>query len=225
MLKNFNKNEALYLTKPIGYLFLFAMFIFLSLSLGLRQITKLSASIDELKTEENLLNQKIFVLGKVSEVVSDNTTFLDLAIPSKAPTLYGLSQIKNQAVRNNLLVSGVRTGSSVPLENGILSSSISFDVEGSKADLYNFIWSFKMSMPIMNVDKIKISSLVPVARAYVTLNVFSSDLPKTIPSVSSSVQNFTAEEVGLIQELANYTKPVFLEPKSTEVVPKSDPFN
>lgn len=224
-MNNFNKIEGAYLAKPIMYLVVAVIIIVASLSFGLGEISKLTSKIDEVKAEENLLNQKVFVLGKVTEVVSDNTTFLDLAIPSRAPTLYGLSQIKNLATKNNLLVSGIRTGASVPVPGGISSNSISFDVEGSEVDLYNFIASFKSSMPIMNVDKLKISSISPIARAYITVNVYSAELPKSIPSVSTSVQDFTAEEIETIRTLAGYTMPVFIEPKSTEVTPKEDPFN
>lgn len=58
------------------------------------------------------------------------------------------------------------------------------------------------------------------------MNVYSTDLPKTIPSLSTAVNTLTDEEIKLLTELSKFTLPVFVEPKATEVtVTKEDPFN
>ena len=56
-------------------------------------------------------------------------------------------------------------------------------------------------------------------------SVYSSELPKTIPSISSVAVDLTDEELNLLNELVSYTLPVFAEPKATEQQVKEDPFN
>lgn len=224
-MQNFNKTETMYLAKPILILAVVILLVVVTIIFGLNQITAQITKIEDSKAVENSLNQKVFVLQKVSEVIKDDTTFLDVVIPSKAASLYGLSQIKNQAARNNLLLTNVRTSGAVPLEGGISKISVSFDVEGKMFTIYEFLKSFKQSLPLMSVDKVKVSTIDPIARALVTLNVYSAELPRTIPSVSATVEDFTPEEIGIIRNLSTYNLPVFIEPKATDIIPKEDPFN
>jgi len=76
----------------------------------------------------------------------------------------------------------------------------------------------------MKVDKVKIdASLIP--HATISINVFSADLPKTIPAVSSATNELTADEINILKELATYNMPTFIEPKANTEEQREDPFN
>lgn len=223
-MKGINKNEISFLIKPLFFVsFLVALFVSGTI-IGFNQITSIVSKIDEAKKTESLLNQKIFILEKVSEKVSGDTTFLDIVIPNKSAVLYGLSQIKNQAVTYNLLVSNIKIGNLTPDTSGVNKALITFDIEGDESSIYTFLNSFSRILPIMNINKVKINKSGPVVKATATLNVYSSELPKTIPSVSSSAPDLSAEEINLLKELSTYTLPVFSEPKAQETQAKEDPF-
>ncbi|MEK7100393.1 MAG: hypothetical protein AAB872_01120 [Patescibacteria group bacterium] len=222
---NITKGEISFLIKPVIFLVVLIILFILLISIGIRQVTLAIGKIDESKKVETALNQKITILQKVSQVISGDTTFLDMVVPSKTAVLYGLSQVKNQAYKSGLLISNIKTGTPVADKNNIYKTSISFDVDGNEIAIYDYLKSFSRVIPLMNVEKVKISNSATVARATATLSVYSSELPKTIPSISSVAVDLTDEELSLLNELVSYTLPVFAEPKATEQQVKEDPFN
>ena len=96
---NITKGEISFLIKPVIFLVVLIILFILLISVGIRQVTLAIGKIDESKKVETALNQKITILQKVSQVISGDTTFLDMVIPSKTAVLYGLSQVKNQAYK------------------------------------------------------------------------------------------------------------------------------
>lgn len=220
-----NKTELNFLIKPVLLLGTLLILTAVLIIIGVNQVTSIVSKTNESKRNEILLSQKISILENVSRVISGDTTFLDVVIPSKAAVLYGLSQIKNQAAQNALLISNAKTGAPVPEKNGIFKTLISFDVEGQEASIYTFLSSFSKVLPLMSVEKVKISTSGSIARATTTLSVYSAELPKTIPSVSTVAVDLSADELSLLKELTTYTLPVFIEPEAQEVSTKQDPFN
>ena len=152
-----NKNEVMYLIKPMLILVTLIILVILLVVIGMKQITTVITKINESKQAELLLNQKITVLEKVTTVISGDTTFFDFVIPSKTSVLYGLSQIKSQASKNSLLISTIKTGSMIPEKNGISKNAITFEIEGSESSVYTFLTSLSKMLPLMNVDKVKIN--------------------------------------------------------------------
>lgn len=213
------------LIKPIAILFSLIMVLVIVVFMGLKQISSLITKINESKESEVLLSQKVSVLEKVTKVISGDTTFLDVVIPSKAAVLYGLSQIKNQASINGLLVLNIKTSASTLDKNDIFKNQISFDVEGNSDSVYIFLASFSRILPLMNIEKVKINESSSVVRVATTLSIYSSQLPKTIPSVSSVAVDLSDAEIKLLNELTAYTLPIFIEPKAQEDSLKEDPFN
>lgn len=220
-----NKGEILFLIKPILFLIIIAILLVVLILVGINQVKSVIAKTNESKEIEITLNQKITILQKVTEVISGDTTFLDLTIPGKSAVLYALSQIKNEAYKNNLLVSNIKTSAPVSIKSEMFKNSISFDVEGDETSVYNFLKSFSKLIPLMNIEKVKINSSGSNTSAVISSSVYSAELPKTIPSVSSIAVDLTDAEVNLLNELTSYTLPVFIESKALETQPKEDPFN
>ena len=219
------KAELMYLLKPVLILLSLLILLFLTISIGYNQVKNIISKTEASKKVETTLNEKISILENVTRVISGDTTFLDVVVPSKAATLYGLSQIKNQGQINGVIISNVKTGTLTPDKNGLSKAPISFDAEGSEESLYTFLQSFTRVLPLMNIESVKISNTGSIAKATVALTVFSAELPKTIPSVTSVTNDLTPEELSQLKDLATYTLPIFIEPKPIEVSPKEDPFN
>ncbi|EKE05789.1 MAG: hypothetical protein ACD_19C00176G0011 [uncultured bacterium] len=220
-----NKSEIQFLVKPMTILIvLLASFVVLS-TFGLKQIKSEIAKNDESKAMESKLKIKVSVLQNVSQVISGDTTFLDVVIPNRGAVLYGISQIKSQAIKANLFISNMRTGAESPENNGVSKSSISFDVEGPEVSIYEFFNSFSKTLPLITVDKIKISGSPDLSKATATIGVYSTKLPKTIPPIESSVDGLTADEEKLLKELITYTLPEFTDPEVSGIQTREDPFN
>lgn len=219
------KGEVMYLIKPVSILLLLLVLLIATISIGYNQVTALISKTNVSKTTETSLNEKISILENVTKVISGDTTFLDVVVPSKASILYGLSQIKTQAQQNEVTISNVKTGTMTPDKNGVSKAPISFDAEGSEDAIYKFLQTFTKVLPLMNIETVKISSGTAVVKATVAMTVFSAELPKTIPSVTSVATDLSPDELKLLKELATYTLPIFIEPKPIEVEVKADPFN
>lgn len=219
------KGEIKFLIKPALLLSVVILLIVFVGFMGFRQITAMITKLNEAKTSQIALNKKISVLESIPDVISEDTTFLDAVLPNKTAVLYGLSQVKNQAIKNNLLVSDLKTGGVLSEENSVSRTLLSFDIEGQGPSVYEFLRSFSKTIPLMSVDKVKINKTADLLKASVTISVYSSELPKTIPSLSSAVNELTPQEIELLKELVSYTLPVFIQPKAQENSSKEDPFN
>lgn len=220
----FENNEIKFLIKPLGILFLIVTLYFVLFYFGLSQINAIRSKISEAQKLVNILSQKITVLESLPEAISGDITFLDVALPSKAASLYGLSQIKNQSALFNLILTDIKVANPIEQE-GYTKYLLSFYVEGTSENVASFIESFAKVLPLMNVNKIEIENKSGVSKANVGINVYSAEYPTKIESVSSEIPQLTNEDIALIKEMAGFTMPKFIEPKAFEGEAKVDPFN
>lgn len=218
-------NQIQFIIKPLSFFLLFSLILILTAFFAVKQINDIRAKISNSKRVESSLNTKISTLQKVDKKISENITFLDIALPSRASALYAINQIKVNASKYNVLVSNLRTGSSSLDDGSISTSLVSFDVDGKIYDLYNYLESFSKVLPIMNVTKTTINLSGDIAKASVSISVYSATLPTQISAIAESVNDLTPEEENLLSEIANYELPSFVEPKPQEGLTKEDPFN
>lgn len=220
------KSQLNFLAKPAGILVAIIGLLVFALSFGLKQITSVRAKIAAGNKSETTLKQKVQTLETVAEILPGDVTFLDIVLPSKGSVLYGLSQVKNQSLSNNVAISSLKTGTQIPESDGVYKTSISFDAEGDEQSIYNLLNSFSKLLPLMNVDKVSLNKSGDLARASISVSVFSSELPKKIPALTESVKELTKEEITTLTELATYSMPQFVEPGvDNSEAKKADPFN
>lgn len=218
-------SEIKFLIKPVSILLTLSILIISTILIGINQYSSVTSKIEDSKNVQLGLNKKLGTLQSIPDALSGDTTFLDVALPHKTAVLYGTSQIKLQSTKNNLVVSNIKTGAATEESGTILKTPISFDVEGDESSIYDFFQSFKKVLPLMNISRVKVSKSGSATRASALLNVYSADLPKTIPSISSSVNELTAEEIKTLKDISQYTLPTFIEPEVQTITPKADPFN
>lgn len=220
------KGEIEFLIKPLAiFVLIIALFVTV-LVLGIKQISSIGEKNDGLKRSVSSLEQKVATLEEVEQVLAGDNTFLDIVLPGKGAVLYGLSQIKNQAVQNNVSISSIKTGNEIKVNGDISKNAIGFEVEGEEANVYLFLQSFSKILPLMNVDKVSLVRSESIARATVSLSVYSAELPKRIPAVTEAVKDLTPSEVDLLKEISQYSLPLFIEPvPDTGQTVKENPFN
>lgn len=220
------KNEIKFLKKPVIILFIIIILLIIVSYIGMKNLSSLKAKMDENKIIETTLGQKVLILETVASVLPDDITFLDIVLPSKGAVLYGISQVKNQALTFNLLVSNMKSGTTVAEENGVSKNSISFEILGEEQNIYQFIDSFSRLLPLMTVDRVSFNRSLDIIRAEVTISVYSASLPQKIPSLAGAINELTSKEINLLKELITYGLPQFIEPKVNDVFDKKvDPFN
>jgi len=221
------KGEINFLIKPLAILSVAVLLLILVVIFGFNTVNQTRDQIAVNQVIESQLSKKVLALESMTVTLPGGVNFLDIVLPSRGGVLYGLNQIKIQAFNNQLLLSGVKTGNVVPEKEGLMKASISFEVEGDERSIYNFIASFSSVLPLMTVDKVNFASTEGISRASVTLNIFSADLPKKIPSLTGAVKELTNQDINLLRELSGYQLPSFVEPViNTGVINQGrNPFN
>ena len=220
------KNEINFLIKPVAIMFVVVVLTLTVAVLGFNKIVLIKSENEQAKEKEMVFQTKALILEQVETVLPGDITFLDVVLPSRGSVLYGLSQIKNQAIVYNLFLSNVKSGTLIPENAGVSKVTISFEAEGEEQNVYKFLDSFSTLLPLMNIDKVSLSKSASLVRANVSINVFSAELPKKIPALTAEINELTAKEVALLKELATYTLPQFIEPQVSETTgQKEDPFN
>lgn len=209
------KGEINFLIKPLSILAVVVLLLILVVIYGLNSVNKIRLEIDADKSVEASLTQKVLALETVTTNLPGDVSFLDIVLPSRGGVLYGLNQIKIQAVNNQLLLTGIKTGNVIPESNGLMKSAISFEVEGDEQSIYNFLAAFSNVLPLMTVEKANFTTAAGAARAGVTLNIYSAELPKKIPSLTGAVKELTSQDITLLRELSGYQLPSFVEPGVT----------
>lgn len=218
-------SELKYIIKPGALLLTLIVMFILVITLGYKQISLLYLSTGEIKENERLLSLKLDILQTVDEVLADDISFIDIALPSRGSVLYGISQVKKLALTKNVLVSNLKTSAQALEENGISKIPITFSVEGSEGDIYSFLSTFYSALPLMNLEKVKIDKTEGVAIAAVTVSVYSAALPEKIPALAEGVDGFTNEDIQMLNRLSDFTRPDFFDPRPSEGSTRDDPFN
>lgn len=218
-------NELKFIIKPVLLLTILIILFTAVFFIGVKKITTIKAQINDSKKMEAVLGQKVSILETIPNIILGDTTFLDIALPSRGAVLYGLNQVKSQAVLNGVIITNLKTGSVSPEKDAISKVNITFDVSGPSENLYTFLSSFSKLLPLMNVDRARISTIDSTVNANVTINVYTAELPKKIQSITENAEELTDDDIETIKTISNYTIPEFIEPKPFEGEAKPDPFN
>ncbi len=214
-----------YLLRPIVIIGVILVLIGIVFSVGYRQIFNLYTTVGELKDTQVKLAGKLDTLQSVKEVLDENITYVDVALPRRTSVLYGLSQVKKIAFLNNVRTANLKAGAMALGDNGISRSSIVFEAEGLQEDVHKFLLSFYNALPLMSIDKVKLNNVDGSTRADVTLFVYSADNPEKIPAVTDSINGLTSEDIAVLNKISTYVEPEFFDPKPIEEVQKENPFN
>lgn len=223
-MKNSIFKDIKFLSIPLIKLTVMLFVTVITLSLGLNKINQTRAKLNEIKLENTKLNQKLSILNSISEVLSSDMNFLNLALPVKSSALYGISQLKNLASQNNLSITNIKSSNPTSLEGDIFKTTISFDIAGSEIDTFSFFEILTKVLPIMNYTKVKFTIHDNILETNLAVEVYSSSLPKLIPSVTTVANDLTKSEIDLFEELKTYKMPEFTTPTVQEFPAKESPF-
>ena len=219
-------NKLKYMFKSVSIFIIVTILLFISLFFGIRQVNFLNNQISESRKLELILNNKVTILKSVDNKLYADMNVIDIALPSSSAVLFAVNQIRLQATRNNISLGNMISLKPVLLDNQITKNPIEVEVTGELSDVYNFIESFSNSLPLMDVVSVKFDKSKTPLLVLLSINVYSTELPKTIPSVIGAVKELTDEEIKLMSDLLKYNLPEFtnLKPLENNQL-KEDPFN
>lgn len=219
----FSANDVKFLAKPFAILMGVVIVFGLICYFGYKQITAVSAKLKDAQRLQGVLTKNLSILQSFTAEVEDKQTFIDLVLPSKNSPLFVMSQVKFLSFERGLTVSNMRAGASSDSQ-GLIKSSVSFDLEGEVSEIDQFIQELSKSLPISLISKLRTTIEGSLARASFTVDVFSADNPDKIPALTAPKTALTDQERQILIGLTQYRLPQFVEPTAQDEQPRSDPF-
>jgi hypothetical protein len=219
-----SQTDLKFLAKPFGFFALSLVVLISVLSFGIKQIRQTNDKLGDAKKLKSILTQNVNTLSSVDEEIAEQQSFIEVVLPESNSQLFFISQARKMAYEKQVFITNIKTGMSTEADNGLSKASVSFDLEGPVDSISDYIDEIKMTLPLISVEKVETTMANDLARSSITVNVYSAELPKKIPSLTSAVASFTAEEKELLVGLLDYTLPTFLKPEPTEPTQRDNPF-
>jgi Tfp pilus assembly protein PilO len=178
-------------------------------NIGLGRISDMRRQISTSQRNVATLTEKISVLTTVQNVVADNASVVAIALPDSNPSLAVLNQLKSLAATNSVVLASIKSGAEIQDASGLSRSDITFEVQGGKGEVVNFIKSISTIAPISVVDQIRLNQTNATTRASLTVKTYWSSLPTQLPAVTQAVSQLSQEEIQQIGELQGLIRPQF----------------
>lgn len=195
-----------------------------AIKFGLSKISTKKSEVNQAKINREILQTKLNSYEQVDQAVLGKSDISVYVLPDSNPSLLVRSQINSIAFENQLLLSGFKAGAEVKDKLGVSRVDISFDVDGSKDAIFNFLKSTNEISPLVLVEKVKIAESTDTVKASINASSYWSSLPEKLPPLDSKVNSLSQEDIDFILSLGNLRAPAFfsLQPSSEGIV--ADPF-
>lgn len=223
-LANISGNMKSVITSILPLTIVIILFVIVG-QFGIGKVIDIRNQISKAEKDLNVLNQKISLLQSFSGTISENSKVSFIALPDTNPSLTVMSQIKIVSSMFGVLISGNKSGAPIDESNGMSHVDISFQVTGSRSQVFLFLKSLSSIAPIIIIDKIKISEGAGIVRADTTIRSYWSALPKTLPTLTSPITDLTPAEKEILNSITTLTQPAFVSVPAQDSVGKTDPFN
>lgn len=225
-LKLIPANLQKFLLPIISLVSLVILFV-ITVSIGYSRISSQLAQIEQAKKDKNTLTQKESFLREVDRNILTKSDSVVRAVPYTNSALFLFSQLKILANQKSVVVSNLKAGSDSLDPNLILSFvDVSFDVDASSPNVFDFIKATAGLAPLSNLQKATLTGSGAFLKASVVLRTFFSPLPEKLPSLADPVSALSNEEIEIIAKLDSLSPPALSEvvaaPAATTL--REDPF-
>jgi Tfp pilus assembly protein PilO len=225
MASQLKKNKVLYTP-----LFIFIVVI-ISLGIGIstvfKQFSSLTSKISVEKSQLNLLQARVDTLRNYGNIASARAADVLVALPPSSSSLLIMSQLRREAVVNELTLDNVSVNNLPNTESELSLVSIEFELGGSYDRIIQFIQNVSKTTPIIGLDKLEIEESQGSYLARVNLNSYWAPFPELLP-VSKPLEGLTPAEQATISEISGFTSPSIQSPSGLtpqEVPQREDPFS
>ena len=198
---------------------------FLVAKFGIPKVADLRSRIASATISRNVLTQKVAVLQTVSGTVGNFSSTAATALPDSNTSLAVISQLKNLAIINGILVSGIKSGTEVKDTTGLSRVDVNFKVAGNRTQITAFLKGISGFAPITTVGRIKIEESGGVTTADVAVSSYWAPLPKTLPSTDQALSDLTADERTILASITSLSQPSFSTVSPSVSGGRSDPFS
>lgn len=199
------------LFKPVLLLGLSILaFIFVA-GLSYNKVTSEWSSYKSLNEDIKKLEDKKNSLQAVGASLKASIEVPALALPEKNPTVWAIANIRNLAIENTAIPSGLKLQSGSQDIEGISDNQLTFRLQTNDFDsILNFFKALSKTLPLVTLKSLNIASDQEsgiVADAQIT--IFNSKYPEKLPNIEAPVTTLTQKENELLNQIAGYKIPDF----------------
>lgn len=212
-----------FVLKAVGPTLAIIVMTILVAKFGLGKVLELRTRAETLNRNITVLTEKSQVLRNLEGTVENGANAVSVALPDSNPSLVVLSQLKSLAIQNTVVVSGLKSGPEVKDATGLSRADISFDVEGTKSNVFSFVKNIPLTAPINTVDQIKLNQTNASTRASLIVRIYWAPLPTQLPAITEQIRELSQSDLEVITELQSLVQPQFVTLAPSEGG-KLDPF-
>ncbi len=224
MFKKLPENVRLILNSLVPLIIVLVLFVLIG-QFAFGKISEVRNKITKSQKDQLILVQKLDLLKTLGSTASSSIESVSNALPETNPSLAVISQIKNLAVQNGVVVANVKGGAEVKDNSGLSRADISFEVFGPRIQIILLAKTVSQIAPVTLMDKIKISENAGSARANISVRSFWAPFPTKLPALTEAITDLTADEKKTLGLTVNLIQPQFTEFPPSEGGGKADPFS
>lgn len=202
------ENVKVVLKSTMPFLIVVALFIIVG-KIGIGKAKDIQVQTEVSKTTQNTLTQKINIIQSLSASLSGFSSSAAVALPDSNTSLAVISQLKNLANFNGLVVSDIKSSSALNNPSGLSSVGVDVNVIGNKDQVKTFLESIQTIAPISIVDKVKINENAGSTQASVSVKSFWAVLPAALPTTNQTLTGLSTDEQKLLDSVNALTPPAF----------------
>ncbi len=196
--------------KAVGPLLAVVLLFIFAGKFAASQVTKMTKKISEEEKVKQVLTEKLKVLSSVSATVGSSANTVLAAMPSTNPSLSLMYQLKILSSNYQLVLSNVKSSVDENMTS-MMALNSSFDISGSKDQIFSFIKAIGGIAPITFVQKVDLSESVGAYTATVTTKTYFAPLPTKMPAVTQAITDLSSTEKALLSQMNGLSRPVVLE--------------
>jgi len=223
LLKNLPESTRQTIVAAFPLFLVIIFFIFVG-KYGISKVTDLRSQIKTAQNSETILTQKLNILQTISSTAESGARAASLAVPATNPSLIVVSQLRNLATGNGVIISAIKSTMGAASVAGLNQAIISFTVNGTREQIFKFLSSIDKIAPISLVDKIRMTEGGGVLQADIGIKTFWADFPKTIPPVTTPISDLTPAEKETLTKILGLIQPNFTEVTAAQGEVNPNPF-
>ena len=219
-MKNLSENvrRAVFAGAPL--LIVIVLFLIVG-KFGVPKVLELRSQVKSAQKTEEKLTQKLNLLQTLSSDVALKANIVSSALPDTNPALAVMSQLKNLALNQGVVLSEMRSSSATGGTGGLNEVAISFKLDGARPQVNSYLAEVTKIAPITTVRKITINETAGGTSADIGVVSYWADFPKTIPAVTEPITDFSPEDKKILSNVSTLIQPTFMKipPSSGDINP------
>lgn len=166
------------------------------------RVSLVNQDIKTTTQESAVVREKLSVLLSSDTLIEDSLNKVSFGLPVTNASLHGLSQVRFLAENSGLSLVNLKVGAPSKEGEDLSKVAISFDVDGEKARVFDFLGLLSNSAPINKIEKVKVTaSGGDIVRGSISTSFYWASYPVKFPAIHDPVKSLSQSELETLSYL------------------------